>query len=112
MYLEKIKVEDLKKFAEAEFGNVTSVKKFMHKKVNQVFYNIAFRLKANGAYEEAYFYDFDVYPIRVEDINDRHCDQITKRFRRFMSNHLSGEDKKQYDEKVAMKEVDISIYNF
>ena len=98
MFLEKIKQEDLVRFAEGEFGRVTTLSKLRGKKFGNIFYNMTFRLKENGAYEEAYFYDFDVFPVRIDDLDDRKIKSINKRYNEFMISSLPEEDKGKYKE--------------
>lgn len=103
MFLEKIKQENLVKFAETEFGKVTSLAKLQGKKYGNIFYNMAFRLKENGAYEEAYFYDFEIFPVRFEDLDDRKIRSINKRYGEFMMNNLPAEYKEEYKAKFIEK---------
>lgn len=114
MYLDFINVNDLKKFAEAEFGQITTFSKFKNTKGGDAFYNMTFRLKPNGAYEEAYFFDFEVFPIRVEDMEDRRCAKINERFVQFMKKSLPNNLKPLYnaacDKQIAKKQKNSIIF--
>ena len=109
MFLEMIDQKKLVEFAENEFGKVTTLTKIQMKKSGDIFYNMTFRLKNNGAYEEAYFYDTEVFPLRVEGLEDRTIANINKRFRAFVENNLPKQYKVVYANLVSGKELDRQI---
>lgn len=99
MYLEKINQSKLIQFAESEFGNITTMLTLKSKATGDISYNMTFRLKENGAYEEAYFYDFEIFPIRMEDMDDRKIAGVNKRFATFMIENLPKDVSIKYNEK-------------
>ena len=105
MFLEYIQREKLINFAQQEFGKVTSLTKYRSKLNSNVSYNMTFNLKPNGAYEEAYFYDFEIFPIRIDDMmDDRKIAALNKRYNTFISNCLTGELKIKYDNLASIRE--------
>ena len=111
MFLEKINKKKLVEFAEKEFGKVTMLRKLRMKKTGDIVYNMSFRLKPNGTYEEAYFYDDEVFPLRVEGLEDRVIENINERFTKFVENNLPNKYKVEYANLVRKKELDRQIKN-
>lgn len=105
MFLEKLDQNKLIEFAQTEFGKITHLRKIQMKKSGEIAYNMSFRLKANGAYEEAYFYDAEVFPVRVEDMDDRRVAGLNKRYRSFVLKNLPEEEKPSYEYLIFDKEL-------
>lgn len=105
MFLEKFDQKKLIEFAQTEFGKITTLRKIQMKKSGEIAYNMSFRLKPNGAYEEAYFYDAEVFPIRVDEMDDRRIVGLNKRYRSFILKNLPEEEKQLYEDLIFDKEV-------
>ena len=95
MFLDLIDEGRNKEFAEREFGKVSNFK-VLEKKNGGKFYNFTFRLEG-GVYEEAYFYDYSIYPIGVRSLTEESdIKALNHRYRRFILDELPYEHKEHY----------------
>jgi len=90
MFIENVDESKLIEFAEMEFGKVTTLSKLKSKNYGSTFYKMTFNRRTDGAYEEVYFYDFEVFPLRFDNIQEKKkLDAINKRYTDFIQNNLN-----------------------